>query len=68
MSAKVSDNRLSDFPKNLPIRKEVSKMSDLFVWISASDDDLIDLLCCEYNYYESGLDPLDDELIFAVIS
>ncbi len=41
-------------------------MSDLVVWISASDDDLIDLLCCEYNYYESGLDPFDDE--FAVIS
>ena len=39
-------------------------MLDLVVWISASDDDLIDLLCCSYDYYETGLEPLGDELIF----
>ena len=35
-------------------------MLDLVVWISASDDDPIDLLCCDYNYYLSSLDPFDE--------
>jgi len=39
-------------------------MSDLVVWISAEEDDLIDLLCCEYDYFTSSLDPFEDELIF----
>ena len=38
-------------------------MFELILWVNESEDDLIDLFCCPYNFFASGLDPLDDELI-----
>jgi len=38
-------------------------MSDLIVWVSAPDDDSIDLLCCAYDFFVSTPEPFDDELI-----
>ena len=43
--------------------KEVKLMFELILWVNESEDDLIDLFCCPYNFFASGLDPLDDELI-----